>query len=256
MIAYTKGASILAIVAAVLLGFAPAAQAVTVMDQIGDGSNLNPSGLIASQDFEPTNDSYDIAALDDFLVSGQMVVTKVDAAMGFFNSPDPDPNAIQDYRVEIYSSPAAAGASLTGDVASAVVPPGGVTLTDPFVPGGSDLFLVEIPVNLALPGAGTYWVSVMPRIDFGEYGQTVLSILTAGGFPGGLNAYQANPNLGFGFGSVALVEDAGFGQNVDLAYRVEATPLRNGVIPEPLTMTGLLMGLCGAGAYLRRRRGA
>lgn len=241
-----RSAPIVVVCIVLSLGIGSSASAVTVMDQIGplDGSNLAGSAH-ASQDFEPANDTYDIAAIDDFFVSGAMRITQVAAAMQSWNPSGAYGSGVQHWRVEVYSASSAAAASLTGDVASATVLPGDVALTEPFV-ATHDL-LVEIPVSLVLPGGGLYWVAVIPRLDFAGYGQ-VGAYDAISGLPGGANAMQANPNGGFGF--VDDLDSIG----VNLAYRVEATPL-GAPIPEPLTVAGLVMGIGGIGAYLRRRTG-
>src|SRR5688572_27234787 len=91
------------------------ANAQVIMDQIG----ANPADLIdnaqASQDFEAGFDTFDIAAIDDFTVSGAQFIVSVDALIDGFGANNPF-LSITSYRVDIYSSVAAGAASLIGDV--------------------------------------------------------------------------------------------------------------------------------------------
>jgi len=134
----------------------------------------------------------------------------------------------------------AAGANLEGDVARTIVVPGDVVFTADVVPSSLDNFLVEIPVCLALPDPGTYWIGVIPRKDVALSHGFAVPNLPAGGNPGNKNGTLAYPGHGV------------YEYPYDFAYRVEATA---GVIPEPLTVVGLVMGLSTVTAYLRRRMG-
>ena len=177
---------------------------VVLLDQIGpDFSATSGQGLFASQDFDPLNDDADIAALDDFIVpvGPDLTLTCVDTVAGGFNGFDTTAN-ITNYALQIYSSPAAAGMSLTGDVASLGSVP--VVLVDPF-DADADTFLFHMDLA-AFPGPaitlppGTYWIAVMPSLDFGAGGgQSAISGSTIDGSGNGPNGHQANPNGGFGF---------------------------------------------------------
>lgn len=194
-----------------------------LLDQIGpDFSATAGQGLFASQDFEAANDVSDIAALDDFVVPDgpDVMLSCVDTVAGGFNGFDTTAN-ITSYSLQIYSSPEAAGNDLIGDVASVASVP--VVLVDPFDATAST-FLFHMDLT-ALPGPaitlppGTYWIAVMPSLDFGAGGgQTAISGSTIDGSGNGPNGYQANPAGGFGFPNGLQQIDP----PANLAYRVVA----------------------------------
>mgnify|MGYP000271128058 CR=1 FL=1 len=214
-----------------------AAMAVSAQAQIDQitGQTTGPNGF-ASQDFEAAFNQYDIAALDDFSIAGPRIVTMLEADTigwnGFANYAN-----IRNYRVEIYTSIAAAAANLNGTYRQVVAR--GLA-TDP---GAASQGRVSVPVNIVIPNAGTYWVALMAEVDFGTSGQFGI-MQSTGGTPGGANAWQANPGGGFGQGTSFQIMLGGAPQN--LAYRMTSQP-----VPEPATMAAL--GL-GAAALIRRRR--
>ena len=217
---------------------------VVLLDQIGPDFSALTGNQYASQDFDPANDDSDIAALDDFIVPDgpDVTLTCVDTAAAGFNGFDSAAN-ITNYALHIYSSPEAAGMDLTGDVASLASVP--VVLVDPFdADNGTFLFhmdLTGIPGPAITLSPGTYWIAVVPEMDFAAgFGQSAIRGSTIDGSGNGPNGHQANPNGFFGFPN-------GF-QQIDpaanLAYRLVGDPAKGGgetVFPSDYTIfRGLL----------------
>ena len=227
----------------------PALGGIVIMDQIGPDSTFTDGQIsYASQDFEPAYDEYDIGALDDFQVdSATLNLTQLEAVVGGWGVIT-NWDLVTGWRVEIYDSVAAAGTSLTGNMASDLFTPVEVSLasfgTDIL---GGETFLATVPLDITLPGAGQYWVSLIPQNDFELNGQTGIIESAFTGIPSNLNAHQANPNLGFGAGPSWPISHPDLGIPVDLAYRLEA-------IPEASTY--LLFGLGTVGLLVWRRRKA
>lgn len=215
------------------------ASAVVIMDQIGaNPADVSGTSTGASQQFEPDFATYDIAVIDNFDVTGPTTITSVDAFMGGWNG-FTSFTAIEFYRVEIFSSVAAAGSSLTGDVGSQSVSSGSATVNTAYT-GEANSALVTLPVSIVINNPGTYYLGVMGRLNFSGGGQVGIRTSNyAGAFPGGTDAYQANPGLGFGQGSTFAYANMP-------AYRIEGS-----VVPEPTTMAGLGLALV---ALARRRR--
>jgi hypothetical protein len=232
---------------AVALVAAAGASAQVVMDQIGpDPTATTGLATYASQQFEPANTNFNIAALDDFNLAAAGTVQRVEAVLGFFNGGSLP--AITGYRVEFYSSVAAAAANLTGDQGSVTLAPGAVTVTPNFGVniGQTPNILVSIPVAGVNLTAGTHWVSVIPIMNFTGGGQVGVSRSMLGA---SLNAHQANPGGGFAFpGNFSQIDgDAATPgvQGINLAYRVT-------MVPAPGSLA--LLGLGGLVATRRRRR--
>lgn len=230
-------------VAAMLLTMGVACSAAVVMDQIGGGQFTYSNNVYASQEFGGDYACYDIAAIDDFSVgTSGLTVTQVQAVIGGWSGVYDIWSGIQGWRVEVYSSVDAAAANLTGDIGSALVGSGATVNADYFQSDFTNA-LVTLPVNIALGNQGTYYLGVMPILDFDTYGQVGVFDY-AYGFPGGLDAYQVNPGGCFGFwDNQALIDPAS-----NLAYRVEASP-----VPEPSSLLALGMGIVPFLAYRRRR---
>jgi hypothetical protein len=230
--------------AATLVATSAATAGNVIFDQIGnrdDLSDLN-GGANSSQIFEAAFSAYNIAALDDFNVgAGGAKITLIEGVVTGFNGYS-TLAGVNSFNVEIYSSTAAAAASLTGDVFSANF--GGPSASVNFAgffsfdgPDANDADIVSFDVNINL-GAGTYYVAIVPQVDFGATGQSAIatsSLNWAGTNPG---SGQANPNGGFGFPFNFQAST----QN--LAYRISAVPA-----PGALLLLGLA-GVCGT----RRRR--
>jgi PEP-CTERM motif len=237
------------LVATAVLGIAAsAAQAqVTLLDQIGpDATSVNGQSASASQRFEPANAAFHVGIGEDFTVpAGSPVrLSHVRVVLSAFNGTGAAAfTAIQNYEVQIYSSPSAAAVNLTGDVSSTIVPTANATQTVPFgtntFPSGLiDLNLTSFNVNL---NPGTYWLAVLPRLDFTPNGQMGVSITTFGGGTG--NGFQANPGGGFGIPGNINTAAGNF------AYNITAT-----AVPEPTSMALVGIGLAGFGWRRFRKR--
>jgi hypothetical protein len=223
--------------------------AVTQADVVLDQMPVNMAdmdAINASQDFEATFDTFDVGVIDDFTVNAnQTLVTSVQAMMGGFSGFTSGAQwaNVTGFRVEFYTSIASGAANLTGNAGSQLVSAGSATIFDPAWSSFSGTVRrVTLPVNVVLPGAGTYWVAVigvMPATsNINQIGVgNNLAIL------GGSNAHLINPAGGFGM--------PGNNQNTNMsaAYRVEAT-----AVPEPGSMIAL--GLGAAALAARRRRKA
>lgn len=181
---------------------------IVLMDQIGldDGSSMDTvNGGLASQYFETAFSVYDIAAIDDFENPSSLQGA---SATKIFNG-GTDIAAVQGAQVNFYSSPEAAGISLVGDVASqdyALLP----------APDTNWSFTGTFSVTYDSGSAfwplqsGTNYISIIPVNEFGVNSQT----FTNGSTIGDINCWQANPNGGFGFGSLQNVT------TTNVAYRV------------------------------------
>jgi hypothetical protein len=198
------------------LAFGSLASAQVVLNQIPT-VEANSALTYASQD-EPSASNFDSAVLEDFTVTAaQTNITQVEVVMSGFSgftqfSQWP---LVGSFRVEFYTSNA--GTSITGNAGSQVVPAGSVTITNlnwNTSPHFGTHALVRIPVNVNLPGAGTYYVAVMGVLDMGG---SVLQVGVAENLAsgGGANATLINPGGGYGFGN-------SMGLNVDAAYRITA----------------------------------
>lgn len=234
--------------AAVCLLIGGMAQAqVTLLDQIGpDASGVNGQNASASQNFEAANAAFNVAVGDNFTVPAGPAVKLNSVAsvlLGFtgFVAANYTNGSVQNYQVNIYGAPTNAQTNLVGNIASFTTTGlTGVTTVSPF---GTDALraLITIDLNAANINlaAGTYWVSVIPRMDFTPGGQLGVSLSTFGG--GGGDGFQANPGGGFGL-------PANLATNVgNFAYRLVGTP-----VPEPTSMA--LVGLGTIGFAVRRWR--
>lgn len=203
-----------------------------IMDQIGayDGADVTGS-LMASQVFEAGFAAYDVGLLDDFTLDQTTNMSSISAIIGGWNG-YAGTEGILGYSVNIYMSPEDAGASLEGFVSlyleNGVNP--GVTYDSSWAGGGDHVSLDLSGVSL---DAGTYWISVQAHNEFGSNGQTGVM----GSNIGNYDAWQANPNGGFGFG----LQNTG----ANAAYSISGS-----AIPAPGALA--LLGIAGLAS--RRRR--
>lgn len=236
------------IVVGAFLAIASVSSADIVLNQL-DFLQASQHGIQSSQDFEAANNAFDIMVVDDFTVTAsQLNVINVEMMMtgfaGFVASSYTD-GTVTGYHVEFYTSTAAAAVNLTGNAGSALVAPGAVTVNNPGFGGTfATTRHIQIPVNITLPGAGTYWVGISAVMNFTPGGQ--LGVNTTNLVLGNQNGGQANPGGGFGFSGNFRQGFAGVTgiEQRDAEYLVEA-------VPEPGSMIAL--GL-GAAALLARRR--
>jgi hypothetical protein len=213
------------------------AAGAVVMDQIGQvnayGYGVSPTISQIFTDFT----GYDCMGIDDFTVSGsELRITHVSALVqagggfaGFQN--------VTGYQLSIFSSPAEAAASLTGNVANLLLVAGsGASVTQI---NGGDVGLVDLVVDILLPAAGTYWVGISPVAADYLAGRFYLQYDGTQGAatPGNDNGRFASPDDGFGTGTMLPM-------TVDFAYAVTA-------VPEPAAS---LLGILGGCGWLCRRR--
>ncbi len=141
-------------------------------------ASVGADGL-SSQDFDTANDAYDSFCADDFTISsGTWRIYQVIIAGFYYNGFGP----AQSFHVYFYNN----NAGVPGTIAVS-------RTAQPYTTAGG-LFIISLttPVDL---NAGTYWVSVQARMDFGTGGQ--FAWLTSGGAYGNIAQWQ-NPNGGFG----------------------------------------------------------
>jgi hypothetical protein len=156
---------------------APAAPNVVLYDQYD-----NPGGIgWTSQDFEPAFDAYDNQGADDFVVpSGETWnIDEVDVSGAYFNGAGP----ADSFHVFIYQD--AGGAPGTNVYTG---------LGQAYSTANDIDFVITLSPAAVLT-AGTYWVSVQVRMDFGVGGQWGWNDRTVQS--GGPAAWQ-NPGGGFG----------------------------------------------------------
>lgn len=223
----------------------------TVFDQIGPDSAYLTESRFLTQRYEASMGFLDMAAIDDFqltqtvrLTSAASVVSGGSTGGHLFSNF----GNVQSWGLEIYSSVAAAGANLTGDVLSVSVLPSGATITQPFGTwaGGSIQALITVDLTGAsatlLPG--TYWMALIPRMD-SSYGS--LAVVSSS-YAGTSNGWQVAPPWSPGYTGWQNP------QGVNMAYRLDGDTVGDSV-PEPSTWLLLLAGLplVPLGRVLRRR---
>jgi hypothetical protein len=217
---------------------APAAGAVSLMDQIGpDGSFQQGLSNNSTQisNFYASAPQFNIAVADDFTLAGSASVSSVEAAL-FASNSSVGFGQITGLRVNFFSAQPSGSNFLTGDVLSADIPIAAVTLTSPWTTSAlTTLASIDLSaLNLVL-SPGSYWLSV---VAINNSFATDMGILMSSfaGTPGNDNARQVGSTLWGGGGDRGL--------NADAAFRVSGTP-----IPEPSTLM-----LVGAGVLLLARR--
>jgi MYXO-CTERM domain-containing protein len=232
-----------AIPAALLLFSSPCLPAAVVFDQIGDPLLYLlslPEAPSISQIFTDFLE-YSSMILEDFVVTGDdYEITRVSAIFqaqaGFAAF-----QGVDEFAVNIYSDPQIAASVLSGDFASLILSAGSAAqITQLVDPGLSGEFgLVELDLRIALPSAGTYWISVAPVSAVGVTGQFSLvhGGSAGGGAPGPAGSRWVNPGEGFGLGAIS-------GLPHDYALSITA-------VPEP---AGAALWLLSLAALFRRRR--
>lgn len=216
-----------------------------VLDQIGDVSlyNLDPGTDPTPSQIYTDFPEFSSAVLEDFTVTPfDLEITNVSAlfrAQGGFDKFA----AVDGYSLNFFSDAALAATNLTGDVATLFVMAGsGASVTE--VEGGGiyEFGLVSLDVNIVLPSAGSFWVSVSPVSASSVSGQFFLlnNGKTGPSTPGGADARLANPGDGFGLGALSIVDR-------DHAYSLT-------VVPEPTMASLAIFG--SLGLMCRRKRSA
>ena len=173
-------------------------------DQIGNGCDELPAGTSGSQYFESSFSVYDVAAIESFTITSTTIVNSIETVINGWNGYS-GIDAIQWYELNIYSSVSQAGISLIGDIVSEFIPASDIEVDENWDSDGS---LITVETQIVLD-PGTYHISVIPRNNFSENGQS--------GIRHGINgdgvSHGANPNGGFGNGDVWSATN-------DLAYRL------------------------------------
>lgn len=225
-------------ISVLLLGLSCAATQAALLNQI-----LTPSDYDASASVEPNVSqiftdfpNFSSLALDDFEISGadlnvRQVQVLVIAQAGFDSF-----GSISNYHLNFFDDPSLAGSSLVGNIVSDSISSDNFFVNQV---GNSDLALVTLIGEWALPAEGTYWVGVAPEASFSVAGQFSVANGGASGVDGGSNGFFANPANGFGGGTLEVVP-------TDFAYFVSPE-----VVPEPTV--GVLF-LCAALTGIGRRR--
>jgi len=209
------------------------ASADVIMDQIGDMDASGQVGNVsASQDFEDAYNAYDVIAIDDFTIDTAMNLTSASMVLGGWNG-FAGSAGVAGYTVSIFSSVAAAGNSIFGDVVSVYLATGsqGVTINTDWAGGGE---LVTFDMLTFSLDAGTYWIGITPDNTFTVNGQT-------GAYHSSIGdgvAAQANPAGAFWGTPTTDVEG-------NYAYSLDGT-----AVPAPGVLA--LLGLAGLAS--RRRR--
>lgn len=204
--------------------------AAVLWDQLSTA--IAPGNGFAAQQFEPAfGGAYDTVSMDDFTLSAPSTIQSVDFPMFYYNGAGPTTT----WRIEIYSSPAAAlasGIGLAGDVAHVTGLAGGQAAA--IAPA-----FITLPVNIPL-AAGTYWIGIIGVMNFTPNGQ--VAVMGESNIQGA-QGVQVNPGGGFGLpGNVGPMVNGTTPE--DMIFRL------NGV-PGPSSLA--LLGLGGLAAFRRRR---
>jgi hypothetical protein len=185
---------------------------VTVFDNIGanDGSGIDTAHPKTSSQVqtEKSLSPWDVMALAPFSIDAPTTMTSVEIVLyeGFMVSPD----GVESLNIAIYSSPEAAGASLSGDLYNGMQLPFSIS-SDWEGPG----YLLSADIEVSL-SAGNYFLGIAPYNNSLTNGDTWVREMadpTASDI-----AYQANPSGSWGFGDVGIKAFGG----IALAYRLTA----------------------------------
>ncbi|HIN84828.1 MAG TPA: hypothetical protein EYM90_08015, partial [Phycisphaerales bacterium] len=182
--------------------------------QFGDqsGSDMNGNATI-SQDFEESNDAFDVAAVDNFTVTTSCYIFDIFVGLRTFNGCDV--NSIIGYDINIHSTLDSAQTSMTGNFASVYVDAAGayhqlLSNGDYFLYFHESLGAPLDSIPILIPGE--YWLSVVPVNNFSSNGQTAITNSTIGA----ADAFAINPNEGFDAGPIWNLSSA-------LSYTIGAT---------------------------------
>ncbi|HIA72063.1 MAG TPA: hypothetical protein EYO01_05125, partial [Phycisphaerales bacterium] len=182
--------------------------------QFGDqsGSDMNGNATI-SQDFEESNDAFDVAAVDNFTVTTSCYIFDIFVGLRTFNGCDV--NSIIGYHINIHSTLDSAQTSMTGNFASVYVDAAGayhqlLSNGDYFLYFHESLGAPLDSIPILIPGE--YWLSVVPVNNFSLNGQTAITNSTIGE----ADAFAINPEEGFGVGPIWNLSSA-------LSYTIGAT---------------------------------
>ena len=212
-----------------------------LIDQIGDplqydiSQSLQPNVSQLFPDFV----GFDSLVLEDFQVGPDELTVRTvqvlfEAGRGFENF-----DLVEQYHLAIFDNPNLASTSLLGNIETQVL----TVVTDAvsvIQVGDSDVGLVTLSGEWDLPAAGQFWVGVAPVAPSSLAGQFFLLNSGAAGVDGGTDGIFANPEEGFGAGSLLTVA-------ADFAVLVSTEP-----IPEP--STGLLVGFFSLACCFARKR--
>ena len=221
------------IAAAVTLCAQAQSQAAVILTQI-DPLVTAPNST-SSQIFEAGFANFNSAVIDDFTVAVPTTLDSVSVAFwaqnGFASFAQ-----VTAWHVEVYSSIGSAVSSLTGDVAGQIVPNASATLSA-LGANANNFQIVTLPISMALPASGIYYIGVLAVLDFAAGGQVFVAH-SAGS--GGDNGTLVNPGGGFAL--------AGNQQSIT----GDAFINLSGTVPEPAGAGLLAAGMVLAG--FRRRR--
>jgi hypothetical protein len=243
-----KFAGVAVLTAGIVLGLPGSSRAglTTILDQIGPNPTyVQGNTAYNSQIFGSPYTKDNLGVVDNFsITTAGTTLTEVDAAiLGSAGFVAGDYAEVTAFRVEVYSSVAAAASSLTGDVYEESAKPTDFTLTAPY---GTDPFsaLARISIDLTL-GVGTYELALIPVLNYTSSDGAKIGVYSST-YGGDSNAYQVNPGGGFGFAGNTNALDT------NAAYRI----LGNvpSTVPEPSTAILLAMGLAVASLGFRRAR--
>lgn len=180
---------------------------------------------------------YTALAIDDFTLSRTTRLTSLRGLYAntfhSFNLPD-----VENWQVDVFSSPTAALGFGAGDIASMIVT-SGVSLSaappgyPPYGVGG----VVTVPIDVRLP-AGSYWLGLRPKIDYQNAG---FALLTTAGDPNKVGNFFVTES----FSSQTYAYSMPGGIYFQLSGQA---------VPEPASWAMLIAGFGLVGATARRRR--